>query len=112
MEVRMMRVLNKSLLFCSCINGKIISIGESESTSSDDLYKFINEQLENFGFKDHMNKLIGFGSYGASSMTGQKRGMVTQMKNDHPDMIGIHCLAHRLELAFKDVIKGEKSSYF
>ena len=24
-------------------------------------------------------------------------------------MIGIHCLAHRLELAFKDVIKGEKS---
>jgi hypothetical protein len=108
----MMRVLNKSLLFCSCINGKIISIGESESTSSDDLYKFINEQLENFGFKDHMNKLIGFGSDGASNMTGQKRGMVTQMKNDHPDMIGIHCLAHRLELAFKDVIKGEKSSYF
>ena len=59
-----------------------------------------------------MNKLIGFGSDGASNMTGQKHGMVTHMKNDHPDMIGIHCPAHRLELAFKDVIKGEKSSYF
>jgi hypothetical protein len=56
-----------------------------------------------------MNKLIDFGSDGASNMTGQKRGMVTQMKNDNPEMIGIHCLAHRLELAFKDVIKGEKS---
>jgi hypothetical protein len=30
-------------------------------------------------------------------------------ENDHPVTIGIHCLAHRLELAFKDVIKGEKS---
>ena len=83
MEVRMMRVLNKSLLFRSCINGKIISkisIGEPESISSDDLYKFVNEELENFGFKDHMKKLIGFGSDGASNMTGQKRGMVTQMK--------------------------------
>ena len=113
--IRMMRVLNKSF-FRSSINGKIICkficIGEPESTSSDDLYKFVNEQLENFGFKDHMNKLIGFGSDGASNMTGQKRGMVTHMKNDHPDMIGIHCPAHRLELAFKDVIKGEKSSYF
>jgi hypothetical protein len=56
-----------------------------------------------------MNKLIDFGSDGASNMTGQKRGMVTQMKNDNPEMIGIHCLAHRLEVAFKDVIKGEKS---
>ena len=56
-----------------------------------------------------MNKLIGFGSDGASNMTGHKRGMVTQMKNDNPEMIGIHCLANRLELAFKDVIKGEKS---
>ena len=55
-----------------------------------------------------MNKLIDFGSDGASNMTGQKRGMVTQMKNDNPEMIGIHCLAHRLELAFNDVIKGEK----
>ena len=54
----MMRVLNKSLFFRSCINGKIISkficIREPESTSSDDLYKFVNEELENFGFKDHM----------------------------------------------------------
>ena len=108
----MMRVLNKSF-FRSSINGKIISkficIGEPESTSSDDLCKFVNEELDNFGFKDHMNKLIGFGSDGASNMTGHKRGMVTQLKNDNPEMIGIHCLSHRLELAFKDVIKGEKS---
>jgi hypothetical protein len=70
--------------FRSCINGniisKFISIGEPESTSSDDLYKFVNEELESFGFKDHMKKLIGFGSDGASNMTGQKRGMVTQLK--------------------------------
>ena len=62
----------ESLFVRSCINGKIISkficIGEPESTSSDDLYKFVNEQLENFGFKDHMNKLIGFGSDGASNL--------------------------------------------
>jgi hypothetical protein len=48
----------ESLFFRFCINGKIISkficIREPESTSSDDLYKFVNEELENFGFKDHM----------------------------------------------------------
>lgn len=66
----------KSFFFRSCINGniisKFISIGEPESTSSGDLFKFVNEELENFGFKDHMKKLIGFGSDGASNMTGQK----------------------------------------
>jgi hypothetical protein len=78
--------------FRSCINGKIISkisIGEPESTSSDDLYKFVNEELENFGFKDHMKKLIGFGSDGASNMTGQKRGMVLLCKTTSR-VYGIH----------------------
>lgn len=55
-----------------------------------------------------MNKLVGFGSDGAANMMGKKTGLITLMRNDHPEIIGVHCLAHRLELAFKDVFKSDK----
>jgi hypothetical protein len=60
------------------------------------------------GFEEHMGKLVGFGSDGAANMMGKKTGLVTLMQHDHPEMISVHCLAHRLELAFKGVFKGDK----
>ena len=41
-------------------------------------------------------------------MFGKKNGLVTLLKRDHPEVISIHCLAHRLELAFKDTFKSDK----
>ena len=56
-----------------------------------------------------MGKLLGFGSHGASKMTGVKGGLVTLLKQDYPGVVGIHCLVHRLELAFKDALKKDKT---
>ncbi len=41
----------------------------------------------------------GLGSDGASVMTGVHNGVATQLKRVQPNMISIHCVAHRLALA-------------
>ena len=46
------------------------------------------------------------GSDGASNMLGCKSGLATLLKEDHPELISVHCLCHRLELAFRDVTKN------
>ena len=48
------------------------------------------------------DKLVGFGCDGASVMLGRKVGVATLFTTV------VHCIAHRLELAFKDAIKQDK----
>ena len=54
---------------------------------------------------DWKNKLVAFTTDGASVMTGVKNGVVSKLSADRPHVLGIHCLAHKLELAFSDGIK-------
>ena len=46
-----------------------------------------------------MSKLRGIGTDGASTMIGCKNGVVTRLKSLVPSAIGVHCAAHRLNLA-------------
>ena len=51
-------------------------------------------------------KLVGFGCDGASVNLGKKTGVVKKLKEQlHEGIIDIHCMAHRLELAYKDTMK-------
>lgn len=80
------------------IVARFVCIGDPNSTSSADLYTFMkNSKIEN-RFEEHMNKLVGFGSDGATKRMGKKTGIITSMRNVHPEIIGVHCLAHRLKL--------------
>ena len=48
-------------------------------------------------------KLVAVGTDGAAVMLGSKSGVVTRIKgNDLTYVLPIHCMAHRLELSFKD----------
>ena len=38
-------------------------------------------------------------------MTGHKSGLVTKLRDKQPHLIGIHCVNHKLELAYKDVFR-------
>ncbi|XP_073727113.1 zinc finger protein 862-like [Misgurnus anguillicaudatus] len=38
-------------------------------------------------------------------MTGSKTGVVNRLRGERTYILGVHCMAHRLELAFKDVMK-------
>ena len=45
-----------------------------------------------------MKNVSGFGSDGASVMTGRKKGVTGQLLRQNPAMINVHCVAHRLAL--------------
>lgn len=46
------------------------------------------------------------GSDGASNMVGTKSGLLALIKKDlNGEFFNVHCLCHRLELAFRDVLK-------
>ena len=53
------------------------------------------------------NKIVGVGADGASVNMGKDNGFIALLKKDlgRPFIQGIHCSAHRLELAYKDVVK-------
>ncbi|KAL7386854.1 hypothetical protein ABVT39_014860 [Epinephelus coioides] len=54
---------------------------------------------------DWKNKLVALTIDGASVMTGVNSGVVTKLRADRPYVLGIHCMAHKLELAFSDGIR-------
>ena len=53
-------------------------------------------------------RLVGVASDGAAVMMGADNGVLRLLTDGRPDIITIHCLAHRLELAFKDAVKNIK----
>ena len=55
---------------------------------------------------DWREKLVAVGTDGASVMTGPKSGVVVRLKEDKSYVIGMHCMNHRLELAYKDAVKS------
>ncbi|XP_053385072.1 zinc finger protein 862-like [Mercenaria mercenaria] len=101
----------ESLYVRSAAKGRIIErflcIGSPKSTCSADLQVFVMEALDGYGIDK--GKLVGMGSDGASNMVGSKTGLATLLRQDvNPEMVNIHCLCHRLELSFRDVVKGSK----
>ena len=43
-------------------------------------------------------KVLGFGSDGASVMTGLDKGVTGRLKEHNPHILNVHCMAHRLAL--------------
>ena len=91
------------------ITSKFLKIDEPESTSSQNLYNVVKATIHDLGLIASMGKLVGFGCDGASNMLGCKKGLAKLLKDDYPSTVVIHCLAHRLELAFKDAVKQSAS---
>ncbi|XP_063408230.1 zinc finger protein 862-like [Mytilus trossulus] len=105
----------ESLWVRSAQNGKIIEkfldLGTAESAGSQDIFNYMKAVcFENS--EDNTNqlwsKLIGFCSDGASNMQGIRNGVAALMKRENPEIVVTHCLAHRVELSFKDAIKSSK----
>ena len=54
---------------------------------------------------DWESKLIACATDGASVMTGDRSGVVTRLRGEKGYILGVHCMAHREELAYSDAIK-------
>ena len=86
-----------------------LCMGTPTNTCADSLYKYVEECFQKYDVSQYMQKkLVGIATDGASNMTGVKKGLTTLFKQAHPEIVAIHCLCHRLELAFKDSLKKYK----
>lgn len=55
----------------------------------------------------NLRKFLGFGSDGASTMTGSATGVAARLKNQvNPYLLAVHCVAHRTNLAALDAAKS------
>ena len=59
------------------------------------------------GVNDWKNALVSLGSNGASVYTGVRNGVVAKLTQSIPWLLGIHCIAHNLELAILDGLKED-----
>ncbi|CAG8492003.1 18823_t:CDS:2, partial [Gigaspora rosea] len=83
----------------------LIELGETNTEA-------ITNNLKNFFIAKMLDtqKLMHFGSDGASVMIENKTGVATRLKEVNPFMTNCHCIAHRLNLVGKD--SAEEISYF
>lgn len=68
----------------------------------------IKSSFKNIDINDETfdKKLIDFAADGASVNRGDKNGFISLLRNNHPWVIYVWCVAHRLELALKDALQG------
>ena len=69
------------------------------------ILEIIDHILLTIGLIEWKDKVVGFGADGASVMMGHKGGVVALLKADVPNLIDIHCVAHRLQLSVLDAIR-------
>ncbi|XP_072563772.1 zinc finger protein 862-like isoform X2 [Paramormyrops kingsleyae] len=55
------------------------------------------------------DKLASFASDGAAVMIGRKAGVGKRLQDLFPGLVTVHCVAHRLNLAVSDCIKGQRA---
>lgn len=79
------------------------SVQKPDATHITDAVKHLMDSVSvNNDRAGWLDKLVACATDGASVMTGLKKGVVTQLRQGRPYILGIHCVAHRLELAFSD----------
>ena len=76
-----------------------------KSGTASQIVNDLDALLTNSGITDWKNKMIGFGSDGASVNVGSEAEVAALLKQDIPYLISIHCVAHKLELATLDACK-------
>jgi hypothetical protein len=73
---------------------------ESDSADAATIVKVIQEKLEDLGID--IRKLRSIATDGASVMTGKHNGVAALLRKEHPGIIDIHCICHKLALACAD----------
>ena len=79
--------------------------GVEKSDANGVLARGLEDGFEDIGINNWKDGLVACGSDGASVMTGVSNGVIAKLRQDVPWLIGIHCVAHKLELAVLDGIK-------
>lgn len=70
----------------------------SSSRTAETLFCLVSKCIQNFDYK---SKLIGQCFDGASVMSGQLNGLQAKIKEQAPQAVFVHCLAHRMNLVLQ-----------
>ncbi|XP_053373826.1 zinc finger protein 862-like [Mercenaria mercenaria] len=93
--------LSKSEIDTCLLNN--IEITEGSATADVIVSKILME-LRDKGL--NLDNLVGVGTDGASVMTGRRNGVVKQLRDKCPSLVGVHCAAHRCALAASQATKN------
>ena len=89
------------------VDVKFVGVDAVEKSDAAHITQAVKTQMQTV-CKEWEDKLIACATDGAAVMTGEKTGVVTRLRGEKKGYIlGVHCMAHRLELAYCDAIKGE-----
>jgi hypothetical protein len=92
------------------IHTKFLALQNVHDAGAESLTATIKDALNEYGglSEDEVRtKLIGFGADGASVNMGSVSGIGIRLSSLQPLITSVHCMAHRLELVFKDVINDK-----
>ena len=64
--------------------------------------------LRNNEYWNWKSETVAFGSDGASVYVGRLNSVVAKLHVEIPWLLGVHCIAHRLELSVLDALKDEE----
>ena len=81
---------------------------EPETADANGIVEAITESFKEVNI-NYLDKLVGFGSDGLSVNRGDKEGIKTILHQENKWLTFGWCVAHRLELALKDALKGTVS---
>ena len=84
------------------VQNRFLTVRRPERSDASGLYECFARALLYAGVTDWENKLIGFGA----SVNIAAKGLRGYLEESVPWVIVFWCLAHRLELALKDALKG------
>ena len=81
---------------------------ELKKADANGVIAFINTGMVEFGLENWKSQTVAFGSDGASVYVGRLNGVVAKLHVEIPWLLGVHCIAHRLELSVLDALKDEE----
>ena len=92
------------------VQTKFAGIVSPKSPNGVGIYDAILRGLEEMNISQEVlkDKLVGLGSDGASVMTGRIGKVAALFRKLQPSLTVIHCLAHRLKLAYKGAVQNIK----
>ncbi|XP_062260281.1 E3 SUMO-protein ligase KIAA1586-like [Platichthys flesus] len=89
------------------VENDFLDIVELEKGDAASIYNALKDSLQKVGIEAEFLKrnFISIATDGAAVLTGRHTGLIQKLQQDFPKLQGVHCLAHRLELAVTDSLK-------
>ena len=91
---------------CVKICTSYLDLAGLKNANSRGVIEAINDSFKSIGIDTYVDKLVGFGSDGASANCGKKEGVKTLLQESNEWLVFGWCVAHRLELSLKDRLKA------